>query len=138
VFLLAVLVPEVVGLPGVPVLVGHGLTGRHPEEFSLLGLVGAAGPEVLVAHAEALDVLLEVLLLILLVDGGEVHAVEPAVLLGLVPVRLEEDAQVVLLAAQLGQGHREPGRRGPDLVHTVRALCIEAGEGAARDCGKQH
>ena len=40
---------------------------------------------------EALDVLLEVLLLLLLVDGGEVHAVEPAVLLGLVPVRLYID-----------------------------------------------
>jgi len=114
VLLLSVLVSEVVRLPGVPVLVGHRLTSRHPEKFALLCLIGAAGPEVLVTHAEALDVLLEVLLLDLLVDGGQVHAVEPTVLLSLVPVGLEENAEVVLFVAQLGEGHAEPAGR---LVH---------------------
>ncbi len=32
---------EVVGLPGVPVFVGDGFTGGHPEELALLGLVSA-------------------------------------------------------------------------------------------------
>ena len=41
---------EVVGLPRVPVFVGDGLAGGHPEELALLCLVGAARPEVLVAH----------------------------------------------------------------------------------------
>ena len=42
---------EVVGLPGVPVLVGDGFPGGHPEELALLGLVSAWCPEVLVSHA---------------------------------------------------------------------------------------
>jgi len=90
--LLSVLVLEIIGLPRVPVLVGDGLAGGHPEELALLGLVGAARPEVLVAHTEALDVLLQVALFLLAVDAGQVHAVEPAVLLCLVPVGLKEDA----------------------------------------------
>ena len=32
---------EVVGLPGVPVFVGDGFTGGHPEELALLGLVSS-------------------------------------------------------------------------------------------------
>ena len=32
---------EVVGLPGVPVLVGDGFPSGHPEELALLGLVSA-------------------------------------------------------------------------------------------------
>ena len=38
---------------------------------------------------EALDVLLQVALFLLAVDAGQVHAVEPAVLLRLVPVSLQ-------------------------------------------------
>ena len=41
------------------------------------------------ALTEALDVLLQVALLLLAVDAGQVHAVEPAVLLSLVPVGLK-------------------------------------------------
>ena len=41
------------------------------------------------ALTEALDVLLQVALLLLAVDAGQVHAVEPAVLLSLVPVGLQ-------------------------------------------------
>ena len=41
------------------------------------------------ALTEALDVLLQVALLLLAVDAGQVHAVEPAVLLRLVPVGLQ-------------------------------------------------
>ena len=40
---------------------------------------------------EALDVLLQVALFLLAVDAGQVHAVEPAVLLRLVPVGLHEE-----------------------------------------------
>ena len=54
----------------------------------LLSLVCPAAPEVFVPHAEAGDVLLQVLLLLLAVDAGEVHPVVPAVLLSLVPVGL--------------------------------------------------
>ena len=43
----------------------------------------------LVAHPEAGDVILEVLLLLGRVDAGEVHPVVPAVLLRLVPVGLK-------------------------------------------------
>ena len=39
---------------------------------------------------EALDVLLQVALFLLAVDAGQVHAVEPAVLLRLVPVSLQK------------------------------------------------
>ena len=42
------------------------------------------------ALTEALDVLLQVALLLLAVDAGQVHAVEPAVLLRLVPVGLQK------------------------------------------------
>ena len=42
------------------------------------------------ALTEALDVLLQVALLLLAVDAGQVHAVEPAVLLSLVPVGLQK------------------------------------------------
>ena len=55
----------------------------------LLSLVCPAAPEVFVPHAEAGDVLLQVLLLLLAVDAGEVHPVVPAVLLSLVPVGLK-------------------------------------------------
>ena len=55
----------------------------------LLRLVSPAGPEVLVSHPEAGDVVLQVPLLLLAVDAGEVHPVEPAVLLSLVPVGLK-------------------------------------------------
>ena len=41
------------------------------------------------ALTEALDVLLQVALLLLAVDAGQVHVVEPAVLLRLVPVGLQ-------------------------------------------------
>ena len=54
----------------------------------LLALVRPAAPEVLVPHPKAGDVVLEVLLLLGGVDAREVHPVEPAVLLGLVPVGL--------------------------------------------------
>ena len=50
VFLFPVLVLEVVGFPGVPVLVGDRLPRGHPEELALLRLVSAGGPEVLVSH----------------------------------------------------------------------------------------
>ena len=40
---------------------------------------------------EALDVLLQVALFLLAVDAGQVHAVEPAVLLCLVPVGLQNN-----------------------------------------------
>ena len=43
------------------------------------------------ALTEALDVLLQVALLLLAVDAGQVHAVEPAVLLRLVPVGLQNN-----------------------------------------------
>lgn len=49
VLLLAVLVFEVVGLACVPVGEGQWPAGRHPEEVTLLALVGARRPEVLVA-----------------------------------------------------------------------------------------
>ena len=55
----------------------------------LLSLVCPAAPEVFVPHAEAGDVLLQVLLLLLAVDAGEVHPVVPTVLLSLVPVGLK-------------------------------------------------
>jgi len=90
VFLLSILILEVVGLPSVPVLVGDGLPCGHPEELALLGLVSAGGPEVFVSHPEALYVILQVVLLLRRVDAGEVHPVEPAVLLRLVPVGLEK------------------------------------------------
>ena len=44
---------------------------------------------------EALDVLLQVALLLLAVDAGQVHAVEPAVLLRLVPVGLQRNIERV-------------------------------------------
>merc|ERR1719245_2471907 len=64
VLLLAVLVFEVVRLSGVVVAVGDGAAGGHPEELSLLALVRARRPEVLVSHADGLDVFLQVPLLV--------------------------------------------------------------------------
>ena len=46
---------EVVWLSGVVIAVGDGAAGGHPEKLSLLALVGARRPEVLVAHADGLD-----------------------------------------------------------------------------------
>ena len=46
---LAVLVLEVVGLAGVPVCEGDGLAAGEPEEATLLALVSARDPEMLVA-----------------------------------------------------------------------------------------
>ena len=42
---------KVIWLPCVPVAVGHWPAGGHPEELSLLGLVGAWRPEVLMSHS---------------------------------------------------------------------------------------
>ena len=60
----------------------------HHNLLPLLPLVGAAAPEMLIAHPEAGDVILQVLLLLGGVDAGQVHPVVPTVLLGLVPVSL--------------------------------------------------
>ena len=61
----------------------------HDNLLPLLPSVSPAAPEVFVAHAEAGDVILEVLLLLGGVDAGQVHPVVPAVLLCLVPVGLK-------------------------------------------------
>ena len=42
---------KVVGLPGIPVAVGDWSPGGHPEELSLLSLVGAGRPKVFMAHS---------------------------------------------------------------------------------------
>ena len=87
--MLAVFVLEVVGFAGVPVAVGNRFARRHPEELSFFALIGAGRPKVFVAHAEGLNVLLQVALLIRRVDAGQVHPVEATILLGLVPVGLK-------------------------------------------------
>ena len=87
-FLFAVLVLEVVGFSGVPVAVSDRLARRHPEELALFALIGTGSPKVLVAHAEGLNVVLKVALLLGGVETGQVHAVEAAILFGLVPIGL--------------------------------------------------
>ena len=57
-----------------------------------------------IAEAEAGDVLLQVPLLRLAPHAGQVHPVVSAVLLGAVPVRLEEDADVELFASHSSGG----------------------------------
>ena len=55
---------------------------------------------------EALDVLLQVALFLLAVDAGQVHAVEPAVLLCLVPVGLQNNTvtHIQLFRSSLSDG----------------------------------
>lgn len=93
--LLSIFILEIIWFSGVPVLVGDGLARGHPEELSLLGLVGAAGPEVLVTHPITLDVFFKVFLFRGRIDTGQMHPVEPTVLLRFVPVGLEKNAEVV-------------------------------------------
>ena len=81
---------------------------KYFHSLSLLALVCAAAPKVLVSHSETSDMLLyifssfliqknihhlELPLLLLAVDAGQVHPVEPAVLLSLVPVGLQTNSK---------------------------------------------
>jgi hypothetical protein len=58
VFFFSVLIPEVIWLSSIPVLIGHRFACGHPEEFSLLSLVSATGPEVFMAHSLYIEILL--------------------------------------------------------------------------------
>ena len=79
----------IIWFSGVPVLPAERLPRGHPDKLPLLPLVSPRGPEVLQAEADALDVVLQQLLLGGGVDGGEVEAVVPAVLSCPRPVGLD-------------------------------------------------
>merc|ERR1719411_1930215 len=96
---------EIIWFSSIPIFVSEGFSSGHPDKFALLALVRAAAPEVLVPHPEARDVLLQLPLLLLAVDAGQVHVVEPAVLLRLVPVRLEKYSEVVFLSPKFLKRH---------------------------------
>ena len=70
----------IIWFPRVPVLKPKRFPGGHPDELPLLSLVGAGGPEVLVAEADGLDVFLQQPLLRGRGDAGQVEAVVTAVL----------------------------------------------------------
>lgn len=84
--------PEIIWFADVPVLERDRPAVRHPEERSLLGLVGAGGPKVLVAETKVLDVLLEPVVLLLRGYTCQMHPVITAILRGPVPVRLRSEA----------------------------------------------
>lgn len=80
--------PEIIRLADVPVLERDRPAVGHPEESTLLGLVGAGGPKVLVTEPEVLDMLLEPVVLLLRGYARQMHPVITAILRGSVPVGL--------------------------------------------------
>merc|ERR1711892_727681 len=95
----------IIWLSGVPVFISYRLASGHPEELPLLCLVSTTCPEVLMTKTQALNMLLNLLLLLLSINTGEMHSVVATVLGRSRPVSLEEDAEVVFFYPKCCQGH---------------------------------
>jgi len=103
--LLPILVLEVIRLPSIPVCERDRLPVPEPDEGAFLRLVRSGCPEVLVAEANLIDMLLQRNVLLFVLDGCESHPVRDAELVGSVPVGLEILPNVVPLTPQSYKRH---------------------------------
>lgn len=88
--------PEIIWFADVPILERDRSTVSHPEKSSLLGLVGARGPKMLVTETEVLDMLLKSIILFLRGYTRQMHPVITTVLRGSVPVCLRYKKGMVI------------------------------------------